>query len=108
LASQLTALGYTGDVYQAGYGFKNVGQFNAAVNNAQNHAIPFEQLKTLMTGVTVNSQGVVLYANRNPDGTVSMVPREQLTNPVPTKSLGQAKKAIEAPVAQPVHSSGAW
>ena len=37
LGTQLTALGYTGDVFEAAYGFKNFGQFNAAVNNAQNH-----------------------------------------------------------------------
>lgn len=95
LGHQLTALGYTGDVYQAGYGFKNLGQLVATVNNAQNLGMPFEQLKTLMTGVSVDSQGVVLYANRNPDGTVTMVPLEQLTNPAPTKSLGQAKQTIQ-------------
>ena len=61
-------------MFEAGYGFKNFGQFNAAVNNAQNHSLSFEQLKTLMTGVSVDSAGVVLYANRNPDGTVTMVP----------------------------------
>ena len=39
LGNKLTAMGYTGDVFEAGYGFKNFGQFNAAVNNAQNHEI---------------------------------------------------------------------
>jgi hypothetical protein len=95
LANQLSGLGYTGDVYQAGYGFKNLGQFVAAVNNAQNHDLSFEQLKTLMTGVSVDAEGVVRYANRNPDGTVTMVPLEQLTDPAPTKSLGQAKRIVE-------------
>ncbi len=94
LGSKLTAMGYTGDVFEAAYGFKNVGQFNAAVNNAQNHGLSFEQLKTLMTGVSVDAAGVVLYANRNPDGTVTMVPRAALTSPAPTTSLGQAKKTI--------------
>jgi len=94
LGTKLTAMGYTGDVFEAAYGFKNFGQFNAAVNNAQNHGLSFEQLKTLMTGVSVDSAGVVLYANRNPDGTVTMVPRAALTNPAPTTSLGQAKKTI--------------
>ncbi len=94
LANQLSSMGYTGDVYQAGYGFKNVGQFVAAVNNAQNHEIPFEQLKTLMTGRSVSPEGVVSYANLNPDGTVSMVPLEAVTSPAPTKSLGQAKQTI--------------
>jgi hypothetical protein len=100
LANQLTAMGYTGNVYEAGYGFKNLGQFVAAVNNAQNHDLAFEQLKTLMTGVSVSAEGIVLYANRNPDGTVTMVPLEDVTDPAPTKSLGQAKKTIEAPVVE--------
>ena len=94
LANQLTALGYTGDVFEAAYGFKNFGQFNAAIQNAENHHLSFEQLKTLMTGVSVDAAGVVLYANRNPDGTVTMVPLDQVTNPAPTTSLGQAKKTI--------------
>jgi len=94
LGNKLTAMGYTGDVYEAAYGFKNLGQFNAAVNNAQNHDLSFEQLKTLMTGVSVDAEGVVLYANRNLDGTVTMVPLDELTDPAPTRSLGQAKKII--------------
>jgi hypothetical protein len=94
LGNQLTALGYKGDVLEAAYGFKNLGQFIATVNNAQNHNLSFEQLKTLMTGVSVDPDGVVLYANRNPDGTVTMVPLEKVTDPAPTKSLGQAKKTI--------------
>jgi hypothetical protein len=81
-------------VLEAAYGFKNLGQFIATVNNAQNHNLSFEQLKTLMTGVSVDPDGVVLYANRNPDGTVTMVPLEKVTDPAPTKSLGQAKKTI--------------
>jgi len=98
LGSKLTALGYTGDVFEAGYGFKNFGQFNAAVNNAQNHGLSFEQLKMLMTGVSVDAAGVVLYANRNPDGSVTMVPLAALTNPAPTTSLGQAKQTLATPI----------
>jgi hypothetical protein len=98
LGSKLTAMGYAGDVFEAGYGFKNFGQFNAAVNNAQNHGLSFEQLKTLMTGVSVDAAGVVLYANRNPDGSVTMVPLAALTNPAPTTSLGQAKKTLATSV----------
>jgi hypothetical protein len=101
LAAKLTAMGYTGDVLQAAYGFKNLGQFNAAVNNAQNHNLSFEQLKTLMTGVSVDADGVVLYANRNADGTVTMVPLEALTDPAPTSSLGQAKKTLATVVVEP-------
>ena len=98
LGNKLTAMGYTGDVFGAAYGFKNFGQFNAAVNNAENHGLSFEQLKTLTTGVSVDAAGVVRYANLNPDGTVTMVPFEALTNPAPTTSLGQAKKTIATSV----------
>ena len=102
LGTRLTALGYTGTVFEAAYGFKNFGQFNAAVNNAQNHGLSFEQLKTLMTGVSVSPTGVVLYANLNPNGTVTMVPLAELTNPAPTTSLGQAKRTIATTVVPPV------
>ena len=47
-----------------------------------------------MTGRSVSPEGVVSYANLNPDGTVSMVPLEEVTSPAPTKSLGQAKQTI--------------
>ena len=94
LETQLRALGYTGTVYQAGYGFKNSGQFVAALNNAQNHGLTFEQLKLQMTGLSVDSRGTVLRANLNPDGTVTMVPWYLVTNPAPTQSLGQAKKTV--------------
>ena len=94
-------------VFEAAYGFKNFGQFNAAVNNAQNHGLSFEQLKTLMTGVSVDAAGVVLYANLNPDGTVTMVPLAALTNPAPTTSLGQAKKTLATSVVPPVTTTAA-
>jgi hypothetical protein len=94
LEAQLTALGYAGTVYQAGYGFKNQGQMVAAINNAQNQGVSFEQLKVLMTGLSVDSTGAVLRANRNPDGTVTMLPVDEVTNPAPTQSLGQAKKTL--------------
>jgi hypothetical protein len=102
LGTRLTALGYTGSVFEAAYGFKNFGQFNATVNNAQNHGLSFEQLKIQMTGVSVSPTGVVLYANLNPNGTVTMVPLALLTNPAPTTSLGQAKKTLATAVVPPV------
>lgn len=95
LASQLKAMGYAGDVYEAAYGFKSLGALVSTVNNAQNQSLSFEQLKVLRTGMSVDADGVVLYANRNPNGSVTMVPREQLTNPAPTQSLGQAKKTLQ-------------
>ena len=38
-------------VEQAAAGFKNWGQFIAAVNASANHGVSFEQLKTAMTGI---------------------------------------------------------
>jgi hypothetical protein len=102
LESQLKALGYQGTVYEAAYGFKNLGQLQATVNNVQNHeGMTFEQLKVLMTGTWVDADGVVLKANLNADGTVTMVPPDEVTNPAPTQSLGQAKKTITTELAEP-------
>jgi len=36
------------DLMKAAYGFKNLGQFVAAVNNSYNHQIPFNKLKRKM------------------------------------------------------------
>jgi hypothetical protein len=38
--ANLTALGYQGTVFQAAYGFKNLGQFVAATNVARNLGFP--------------------------------------------------------------------
>jgi hypothetical protein len=90
LETRLQAVGYTGTVYQAAYGFKNAGQFIAATNVSQNLAIPFEQLKLQMTGLSVSPAGVVLQANTTPGGTIAMVDPADATSPAPTQSLGQA------------------
>jgi hypothetical protein len=58
------------DINLATDGFKNFGQFNAAVNASQNLGIEFADLKAAMTGITVEGDK---------------------TNE-PTKSLGQAIK----------------
>jgi hypothetical protein len=94
LETRLQALGYTGTVYQAAYGFKNQGQLMASVNNAHNLGISFEQLKLQMTGYTVAANGTILRANLNPDGTISLLDPKLVTNPAPTKSLGQAKQTL--------------
>jgi hypothetical protein len=95
LTTKLTTLGYTGTVFEAAYGFKNLGQFVAATNVSQNLGIPFEQLKLQMTGLTVDAQGNVLKANLNPDGTISMVSPANATNPAGTKSLGQSIQTLK-------------
>jgi hypothetical protein len=61
------------DLNLATAGFKNYGQFVAAVNNAQNHGLDFARLKALMTGI-------------NLDGT---------RTGQPTLSLGQAKQRLQ-------------
>jgi hypothetical protein len=94
LETRLQALGYTGTVYQAAYGFKNQGQLVASTNAAQNIGMSFEQLKLQMTGYTVAANGTVLRANLNPDGTISLLDPKLVTNPAPTKSLGQAKQTF--------------
>ena len=96
--SRLTAAGYTGSVYQAAYGFKNQGQFIAATNVSRNLGVPFEQLKLQMTGLSVSPTGTVLKANRAPDGTITMVDPSMVTNPAPTRSLGQAIQTVKADV----------
>jgi hypothetical protein len=60
------------DINDATAGFKNFGQFNAAVNASQNLGIDFADLKAAMTGVTLDG-----------DSTSK-----------PTKSLGQAIKEL--------------
>jgi len=58
LASRLQPLLPTGTNLQtAATGFKNLGQFVAAVHVAHNLNIPFDQLKNLMTGPNHDSLG---------------------------------------------------
>jgi hypothetical protein len=98
LETRLEALGYSGTVYQAAYGFKNQGQLVAAINVSQNLDVPFEQLKLQMTGYSVSKDGTVLRANLNPDGTISMVDPSLATDPAPTKSLGQSIQTFKTDV----------
>src|SRR4029079_2815783 len=73
IEAKLQAAGYTGSVYEAAYGFKNPGQFNAATNQVQNHGYSFELLKVLMTGTYVDPDTHAVYrANRLPDGTINL------------------------------------
>jgi hypothetical protein len=95
LTTNLAALGYKGTVFQAAYGFKNLGQFVAATNVSKNLGIPFDQLKVQMTGLSVDPNGTVTKANLNADGTVSMVDPTKVTNPAPTKSLGQSIQTLK-------------
>lgn len=95
LETRLAALGYEGTVYQAAYGFKNLGQFVAATNVSQNLGIPFEQLKLQMTGLSVAPDGTIMKANLAPDGSIMLVDPADATTPAPTKSLGQSIHAID-------------
>jgi hypothetical protein len=95
LMTRLTTLGYPGTVFQAAYGFKNLGQFVAATNVSQNLGIPFNQLKLQMTGLSVDANGNVMKANLNPDGTITLVDPANVTNAAPTKSLGQSIQTLK-------------
>jgi hypothetical protein len=96
--SRLTALGYTGTVYQAAYGFKNLGQFVAATNVSKNLGISFDKLKLQMTGLSVKADGTVLKANVGTDGKVTLVDPALVTNAAPTKSLGQSIQTVKSSV----------
>ena len=102
IEAKLQAAGYTGTVYEAAYGFKNLGQLNAATNQVQNQGYSFEVLKALMTGTYVDPDTHLVYrANQLPDGTAQLVSPELATNPPSTQSLGQAKQAIAAGTEMP-------
>ena len=96
--SRLTALGYTGTVYQAAYGFKNLGQFVAATNVSKNLGISFDKLKLQMTGLTVKADGTVLEANVGTNGKVTLVAPALVTNAAPIKSLGQSIQTVKSSV----------
>ena len=102
IEAKLQAAGYNGTIYEAAYGFKNLGQLNAATNQVQNQGMSFELLKVLMTGKYVDPKTHVLYqAQRMPDGTVKLVSPDRATNPVSTLSLGQSKQAITGGAVMP-------
>jgi hypothetical protein len=84
-------------VYQAAYGFKNLGQFVAATNVARNLGVSFEQMKLNMTGFSVKPDGTVLQANMTSTG-VKMVDPSKVTDAVSTKSLGQSIQTVKAGV----------
>jgi hypothetical protein len=102
LVTRLQAEGYTGSVYQAAYGFKNLGQFVAATNVSKNLGIPFQQLKVQMTGVSVAADGTVLKAMTDASGKVTLVDPSKTTDPslspAATKSLGQSIQTLKSGV----------
>ena len=95
IEAKLLAAGYTGTVYEAAYGFKNMGQLNAATNQVQNQGYDFNLLKLLMTGKYVDPKTHQVYVGQQmPDGSVKLVKPALATDPVSTFSLGQAKQQI--------------
>jgi hypothetical protein len=102
IEAKLLAAGYTGTAYEAAYGFKNVGQLNAATNQVQNHGGSFELLKVLMTGTYVDPATHLVYRTQKlPDGTIQLVKPELATNTASTQSLGQAKQTISGGAVMP-------
>jgi hypothetical protein len=85
-------------VYQAAYGFKNLGQFVAATNVSRNLGVSFEKLKIQMTGLSVKADGTVMKASLGTDGKVTMMAPASVTNPAPTKSLGQSIQTVKSNV----------
>jgi hypothetical protein len=67
-------------VIQAASGFKNLGQFVAAVNVSNNLGIPFADLKAKMTGLTLDGKPVTTTPG---------------TTPAPILSLGQAIQSLK-------------
>ena len=102
IEAKLQAAGYTGTAYEAGYGFKNVGQLNAATNMVQNQGTSFDLLKVLMTGTYVDPVTHNVYRTQTlPNGTTQLVKPELATNSASTLSLGQAKQAITGGAVMP-------
>lgn len=102
IEAKLQAAGYTGTAYEAGYGFKNVGQLNAATNMVQNQGTSFDLLKVLLTGTYVDPVTHNVYRTQKlPDGTTQLVKPALATNSPSTLSLGQAKQAITAGAEMP-------
>jgi len=102
LTTRLQAEGYKGSVYQAAYGFKNLGQFVAATNVSKNLGISFDQLKLQMTGVKVSPDGTVMKAMVGPDGKIVLVDPSKTTDstlsPASTRSLGQSIQTLKTGV----------
>ena len=103
IEAKLQAAGYTGTAYEAGYGFKNVGQLNAATNQVQNQpGMSFDLLKVLMTGTYVDPVTHNVYrTQKQPDGSIQLVKPELATNRASTQSLGQAKQTIAGGAVMP-------
>jgi hypothetical protein len=102
VTTRLKAEGYTGSVYQAAYGFKNLGQFVAATNISKNLDIPFDQLKLQMTGTKVLSDGTVMKAMVGSDGKITLIDPSKTTDSTltaaRTKSLGQSIQTLKSGV----------
>jgi hypothetical protein len=86
---------------QASKGFKNQGQFIAALHVSQNLGIPFADLKTAMTGIRP--------VTRTPGSTTTSTGTHvtQPTADTPTLSLGQAIKKLRPGTNATVAASGA-
>ena len=81
-----TVIGMDVDLNGATSGFKNFGQFVAAVNVSNNHQIAFADLKAAMTGLDIKGQPAM---TTSPTGT---------TTPASTLSLGQAIQKLKTGV----------
>jgi hypothetical protein len=77
----------------ASAGFKNEGQFLAALHASQNLSIPFEQLKTKMTGSAATSLGSAIQASK-PGMTANQAKTEARRAETEAKATASAKADV--------------
>ena len=73
-------------------GFKNHGQFIAALHVSQNLGIPFDQLKAKMTGVSVNAAGQTITSTPMSPGKAIHELRPDLTESQANQQAQEAGK----------------
>ena len=80
------------DLKTAESGFKNHGQFIAALHVSQNLGIPFDQLKAKMTGVSVNAAGQTITSTPMSPGKAIHELRPDLTESQANQQAQEAGK----------------
>jgi len=79
----------------ASAGFKDEGQFLAALHASQNLNIPFEQLKTRMTGSAATSLGSAIQASK-PDMNANQAKAEAKKAETEAKATASAKASVSS------------
>lgn len=92
-------------VIQAASGFKNLGQFVAAVNVSNNLGIPFADLKAKMTGLTVDGTPVTTTPGATPTALLSLGQAIQSLKGVDGTTATQAANTATAQANQQISST---